>query len=116
MRARVEDDERDENRDPGRNSEEAEAGADGDELGDEGEEVADAEIDHGEPSPEGAEALEDEFGVAAMGGGAEADGHFLDDDCHAEGEDDEGEEEADAELGAGGGVGEHAGAVVLARA
>ncbi len=109
----VEDYQRDEDRDPGRDAEETEAGADGDELGDESEEVADAEVDHGEPSPEGTEALEDEFGVSAMGGGAEADGHFLDDDGHAEREGDEGEEESDAELGAGGGVGEHAGAVVL---
>ena len=42
------------------------------------------EVDHGEPSPEGTEAIEDEFGVAAMRGGAEADGHFLDDAGHAE--------------------------------
>ncbi len=111
----VEDHERDEDRGPGRHSEEAEAGADGDELGDQREEVADAEVDHGEPSPEGTEALEDEFGVSAMGGGAEADGHFLDDDCHAKGEGDKWEEEAYAELGAGGGVGEHAGAVVLSQ-
>ena len=88
----VEDDQRDEDCDPGTDAEETEAGADGDELGDESEEVADAEVDHGEPSPEGAEAVEDEFGVAAMGGGAEADGHFLDDDGHAEGEGDEGDE------------------------
>src|SRR5579863_2371066 len=109
----VENDERDEDGGPGGNSEEAEAGADGDELGDQREEVADAEVEHGEPSPEGAEAFEDEFGVAAMGGGAEADGHLLYDDCHAEGESDEGDEEADAEARAGGGVGEHAGAVVF---
>ena len=50
-----------------------------------------------------------------MGGGAEADGHFLDDDGHAKRQGDEGDEEADAELGAGGGVGEHAGAVVLSQ-
>ena len=110
----VQDDESDEDCDPGTDAEEAEAGADGDEFGDESEEVADAEIDHGEPSPEGTEAIEDEFGVAAMGSGAEADGHFLDDDGHAKGEDDEREEESDAELGAGGGVGEHAGAVIFA--
>src|SRR5208282_822573 len=77
------------------------------------EKVADAEVDHGKPSPEGAKALEDEFGVSAMGGGAKADGHLLDDDCHAERQGDEGDEEADAELGSGGGVGEHAGTVVL---
>src|ERR1700688_407014 len=71
----VEDDECEEDSRPGGHAEEAESGADGDEFGDECEEVANAEVDHGEPSPEGAEALEDEFGVAAMGGCAEADGH-----------------------------------------
>ena len=110
----VEDDECEEDGEPGRHPKESETGADGDEFGDEGEEVADAEVDHGKPSPEGAEALEDEFGMAAMGGGAEADGHFLDDDGHAEGEGDEGDEKTDAEFGAGGGVGEHAGPVVFA--
>ncbi len=84
-----------------------------DEFGDEGEEVADAEVDHREPSPERTEAIEDEFGVAAMGSGAEANGHFLHDDGHAEGEGDKGNEETDTELGAGSGVGEHAGAVIL---
>src|SRR5579872_2402826 len=109
----VEDDEGDGDGCPGGDAEKSQASADGDELSDEGEEIADGEVDHGEPSPEGAEALEDEFGVAAVGGGAEADSHFLNDDCHAEGEDDEGKEEADAEPGTSGGVGEHAGAVVL---
>jgi hypothetical protein len=45
----------------------------------------------------------------------EADGHFLDYDRHAESEHYEGQEEADAEFGSGGGVGEHAGAVVFAQ-
>src|SRR5208283_618687 len=109
----VENDEGNEDGHPGADSEETEASADGDEFGDECEKVADAEVDHREPSPERAEAIEDEFGVAAMGRGAEAHGHFLDDDGHAEGEGDEGDEESDTELGAGGGVGEHAGAVIL---
>ncbi len=51
--------------------------------------------------------------MAAVGSGAEADGHFLDDDGHAEGENDERKEESDAEFGAGGGVGNHAGAVIF---
>jgi hypothetical protein len=68
---------------------------------------------HGEPSPERTEALEDEFGVSTMGGSAEANGHLLDRDGHAKGEGDEGKEESDAEFCASGGVGEHAGAIVL---
>jgi len=48
-----------------------------------------------------------------MGCGAEAHGHFLDDDRHAEGESDEGDKEPDTELGAGSGVREHAGSVVF---
>ena len=49
-----------------------------------------------------------------MGGGAETHGHLLNDAGHDEGENDEGEEEADAVAGSGGGVGKHAGAIVLA--
>ena len=100
--------------DGGRDAEESEAGADGDELGDQREEVADHEVDHREPSPEGAEAVEDEFGVTAVGGGAETHGHFLHDAGHEEREDYEGKEEADAVAGSGGGVRQHAGAVVFA--
>ena len=100
--------------DGGRDAEESKAGADGDELGDQREEVADHEVDHGEPSPEGAEAVEDEFGVTAVRGGTEAHGHFLHDAGHDEREDHEGEEETNAVAGSGGGVGEHAGAVVFA--
>ena len=98
----------------GAHAEVSEAGTDGDELGDEGEEVADHEVDHGKPSPERAEAIEDEFGVASMGGGAETHGHFLNYAGHEEGQHDEGQEEADAEAGAGGGIRQHAGAIVLA--
>src|ERR1700689_1403716 len=53
--------------------------------------------------------------MSAWGGGAEADGHFLDDDCHAKREGDEGEEESDAKSRSGGGVGKHAGAVVFSQ-
>src|ERR1035437_6752567 len=82
-------------------AEESQASADGNELGDQSEEVADHEVDHGEPSPEGAEAVEDEFGVTAMRGGAETHGHLLHDAGHDKGEDYEGEEETDAAAGSG---------------
>src|SRR5690242_424863 len=58
-----------------RNAKKPQAGANGDEFGDQREEVADHQVDHGKPSPERAEAVEDEFGVSAMGSGAEADRH-----------------------------------------
>jgi hypothetical protein len=109
----VEDDQRNKDCSPGRDSEETEAGADGDELRDESEEVSDAEVDHGKPSPEGAEAVEDKFGVSAMRGGSEADGHFLDNDRHAKCQSHKRQEKTDAEFGARRGVGEHAGAVIL---
>ena len=109
-----EDDPSAEDGDGGADAEKSEAGADGDELGDQREEVADHEIDHGEPSPEGTEAIEDEFGMTAMSGGAEAHSHFLNDAGHEEGEHDEGQEEADAEARSGSGVGEHAGAIIFA--
>ena len=64
---------------------------------------------------EGTEAFEDKFGVTAMRGGPEADGHFLDNDRHAKREGDERNEESDAELGTGGGIGQHAGAVVFSQ-
>src|ERR1700747_3222140 len=92
----VENDERDQDRHPGRHAKKTETRADGDELGDEGEEVAYAEIDHGKPSPEGPEALKDELGVSAMSGGAEAHGHLLDYDRHAECQGDKGNKEANA--------------------
>src|ERR1017187_4294558 len=101
--------------DGGRDAEESKAGADGDELGDQREEVADHEVDHGEPSPEGAEAVEDEFGVTAVRGGTEAHGHFLNDAGHQEGQNDEGQEETDAETSSRGGVRQHAGAVAFSQ-
>jgi hypothetical protein len=52
--------------------------------------------------------------VAAMGGGTEADGHFLNDDGHAKSEDYEWKEKADAEFRSRRSVREHAGAVVFA--
>src|ERR1700727_637575 len=113
--------ERDEQDDPraqhgkdGPHAEESQAGANGDELRYEREKVSDHQIDHREPSPEGAEAIEDEFGVTAVSGGAEAHGHFLDNAGHNKSEDDEWQEEADAETGSGGGIGQHAGAIVFA--
>src|SRR5271163_1003825 len=50
-----------------------------------------------------------------MGGGAEADGHLLDDDRHAKCQDNKREEEADTEPGTGSGIGKHAGAIILSQ-
>ena len=74
-----------------------------------------AEVDHRKPSPEGTEALKDQLGVSAMGGGAQAHCHLLHNDRHAKREGDEWDEEADAKLGAGRRVGEHAGPVILSQ-
>src|SRR5271163_5030907 len=107
------DDERAADGDGGADAEEAEAGAHADELRDQGEEISEDQIAHGEEAPEFSEAIEDEFGMAAMSDGAEAHRHFLNDETHDEGEHDEGNEEADAVAGAVGGVGKHAGGVVF---
>src|SRR5580700_7440637 len=111
----VKNDESNQDCNPGRHSEKTQAGSDGDELGDESEEVSDAQVDHGKPSPEGTEALEDQFGVSPMSGGAEAHRHLLHDDRHAKRESYERDEEADTKFGASRGVGKHAGAVILAQ-
>ena len=108
------DDERSADGDGRANAEEAEAGAHADEFRDEGEKISENQIAHGEEAPEFSEAIEDQFGVAAMGDGAEAHRHFLHDETHDEGENDEGNEEADAEARAVGGVGKHAGGIVFA--
>ncbi len=97
----------------GRNAKESQAGANRDELGDQRQKIADHQVDHGEPSPERAEAVEDQLGMAAMRGRAQADGHLLYDACHQEGEHDEGQEEADAETGSGRSIREHAGPVIF---
>ena len=110
------DDERhaDCHRQPGRQAEIEAAGLDRDELGDQRQQVAEHEVAHREIAPERAESLEDEFGMAAMRRHAEPHRHFLHHERHQEGEQDERNEEADPIGRAGGGVGDHAGAVVLA--
>ena len=66
-------------------------------------------------SPETAEALIDQFGVAAFGGSAQPDGHFLYHIRHDEREHDERKEEADAVGRTGGRVRNHARPVVFAQ-
>src|SRR5947209_6970411 len=83
-------------RDERGNSEKSQSGPDGDELSDQREEVPNHEVNHREPSPEGAEAVEDEYGVAAMGSRAQADGHLLHDASHAERENHKGKKESNA--------------------
>ena len=108
------DDQRRAHGDAGANAEKSQAGADADEFGDQREEIAQHQITHGEEAPEFTEAVEDEFGVAAMSDGAETHGHFLHDEADQEREHNEGKEEADAETRAGGGIGKHAGRVIFA--
>ena len=97
----------------GRNAKESQAGANRDELGDQRQKIADHQVDHREPSPERAEAVENQLGMAAVRGRAQADSHLLYDACHQEGENHEGQEEADAETGSGRSVREHARPVIL---
>ena len=104
----------DQHRQPGRHAEIEAAGLDGDEFGDERQDIAEDEVAHGEIAPEGAETLEDKLGVAPSGRNTEAHGHFLDEIGHDEGCQDERHEEPDAVGGAGGGVGHHARPVILA--
>ena len=78
----IEEDQGAQHRQPRGYSKEAEAGTDGNEFGDQREKIADSEIDHGKPSPEGTEAFEDEFGMAPMGSRAQANSHLLNDNCH----------------------------------
>jgi hypothetical protein len=101
-------------RDARRNAEVRRTGADGDEFGDEREQVADREVGHCEAAPTRAETIDDQFGVAATRRDSDAHDHLLHDVCQNERQDDEREEEADAERCAGHRVGQHAGAVVLA--
>ena len=104
----------DPDRQPGRHAEIEAARLDRDELGDQRQQIAEHEVAHGEIAPERAEALKDEFGMAAMRRRAEPHRHFLNHERHQESEQDEGGEKADAIGRAGGRVGDHARAVVLA--
>ena len=103
------------NRGPRGHPEEAQAGAYGNELGDERQEVPDSQVDHGEPSPERPEAVEDQLGMSAMGGRTQADRHLLDHDRHAKCEEHKRNEKTDAKLRARGGIGKHAGPVILSQ-
>src|SRR5579864_378683 len=109
----IKDDDRSADGNGGRHFEKAQPGADGDEFRNQGQEISNGQVGDGEPSPEGTEAGEYQFGMAAMSGGAHTHGHFLDHDRHGKGKNDEGEKETDAETSTGGGVRDHAGAVVF---
>src|SRR5579863_1251009 len=109
------DDERATHGDGGTNSEKAQTSPNADEFRDESEKIAENQITHGEKAPKFSEAIEDQFGVAAMRDGSEAHRHFLDDEAHNKSEHDEGNEEADAVARAVRGVGQHAGGIVLAK-
>src|SRR5438309_510246 len=85
-----------ENRGPWRHAKKSKAGANGDKFCDERQEIADSEIDHREPAPERPKSVENQFGMAAMRGGAETHGHFLNDDRHNEGEHNKRDKESDA--------------------
>ena len=98
----------------GPNAEEAQTSAHANEFRDQSEKISENQIAHGEEAPEFSEAIEDEFGVAAMGDGTEAHRHFLDDESHNKSENDKGNEKADAEARAVGGIGKHAGRIVFA--
>src|ERR1700719_2075896 len=91
----------------------SQARANGDTLGDQSQEIADAQVDHGEPTPERPKAFKDQFRVSAMRGGTETHGHFLYDDGHAKREDDEGDEEPNSKSRARRCVGNHTRAVIL---
>ncbi len=114
--AEREDDEREPERDgdAGAEVEVGEPDADGDELGDERDEVGEREVGGAEPAPHATVALQHELAVAAVGDGADAHAHLLADIGHGEQHGDERHEEAEAVLGAVGGVGDHARPVVLA--
>jgi hypothetical protein len=76
--------------------------------------VARSQIEHREISPERAEPVEDQFGMAAPRCDAEPHRHLLNGERHQERQDDERNEESDAVGGSGGGIRQHARAVVLA--
>src|ERR1700719_1965619 len=98
---------------PSGHAKKSQARANGDKLGDQSQEIADAQVDHGEPTPERPKAVKDQFRVSAMRGGTETHGHFLYDDGHTKRENDEGDEEPNSKPRARRGVGNHTWAVVL---
>ena len=104
---------RDGHRDVLAHPEVAEGEADPDELGGDGEEVEDEEVADGEHSPELAEPLVDQPGVADAGDGTEADDHLLVDDEHRD-EQRQGPQEGEPVVLARLGVGGDAAGVVVA--
>ena len=100
---------------PGPDTEKAEAGADADKLSDQRKEISQHQVAHREESPEFPEAIEDEFGMAAMSDRAEAHGHLLHDVADQECKHDERKKKADSETRSGGGIGKHAGSIVFAQ-
>ena len=103
----------DRNRRP--HAEESEPGADGDELRDQRQKVADHQVDHREPAPERTEAIEDQLGVPAMSGRAQTHGHFLHHASHEECEHHERQEKTDAESRPGRRIRQHAGTIILSK-
>src|ERR1700693_654403 len=100
---------------PRGHTEKSQACPDGYKLGDQRQEITDAQVDHGEPAPKWPKAVKDQFRVAAVSGGTQTHGHFLYDDSHATGEHDEGNEEPNPKPRARRGIGNHAWAVVLSQ-
>ncbi len=96
-------------------SEESQPGADGDKLRDQRQEIAHHEVDHREPTPERAKAIEDQLGVSAMSGRAQANGHFLHHASHEECQHNERHKETDAEPRPGRRISHHAGTVIFAQ-
>src|SRR5438046_1827723 len=107
----IQDSQRTQDCSPGRYAKETKTGPHGNELGNESQEIAEAEINHGKPSPEGSEAVKDQLRVAALGHSPQAHRHLLYHDGHYECQHDKGKEKADAKASASHGVGDHAGTV-----
>jgi hypothetical protein len=100
---------------PRRNAKESQSGTDGNELGDQRQEIANAQVDHGEPAPKRPKAVKDQLRMTVVRGGTQPHGNLLYDDCHAKRENDEGNEEPNSKSRARCSVGNHAWAVVLSQ-
>src|SRR5271169_4849701 len=107
--------ERTDDRSPRGHAKKSQACTDGNKLGDQRQEIADAQVNHREPAPERAEAVKDQFRMTAMSGGTETHGHLLYDDCHTKRKNNEGNEESNSKPCARRGVGNHARAIVLSK-
>ena len=106
---------RHQNRSPRRNAEESQPRANGDELCDQRQKIADPQVDHREPSPERPEPLEDQLRMSTMRRRAQPHRHFLDHQRHPKRQHHEREEESNSELRARRRVRQHAGPIVLAQ-